>query len=169
MQPMSQEFFSPSARNSETSDSRPVLKLSRFLPYQLNHLAETVSRSFSKIYADKYGIGIPEWRVIATLGEREFMTARDIGTATSMHKTKVSRAVTALEKRGFVARDKNPDDMREQVLRLTRSGSALYEDIIPKALAYSEGLQTALTSDQRAMLNDIFDRLHEAARDQGTD
>ena len=59
------------------STAKPVLRLSGFLPYRLNHLAETVSRSFSKIYAEKYGIGIPEWRVIATPGEYDAMTARD--------------------------------------------------------------------------------------------
>ncbi|MBG6161028.1 DNA-binding MarR family transcriptional regulator [Labrenzia sp. EL_195] len=153
------------SESSETKD-RPVLKLNCFLPYQLSHLAETVSRSFSKIYAEKYGIGIPEWRVIATLGEYEVVTARDVSSSTSMHKTKVSRAVAALEKRGFVARDKNPDDMREQTLRLTETGIAVYEDIIPKALAYSEGLQAALTPGQQELLNEIFNRLHQAARER---
>ena len=153
---------------SETGD-RPVLKLNQFLPYQLNQLAETVSRSFSRIYAEKYGIGIPEWRVIATLGEYEMVTARDVSSSTAMHKTKVSRAVATLEKRGFVTRDKNPDDMREQALKLTAAGIAVYEDIIPKALSYSQGLQDALTREQQALLSDIFDRLHRAAREAGPD
>jgi len=141
----------------------PVLKLSQFLPYQLNHLAETVSRSFSKIYAQTYGIGIPEWRVIATLGEYGEMTARDIGAATSMHKTKVSRAVAALEKRDYLRRVKNPADQREQALRLSPQGLAVYADIVPQALAYSAELLEALTEEQQAVLNDIFARLHQAA------
>ncbi|WP_305985083.1 MarR family winged helix-turn-helix transcriptional regulator [Roseibium sp. MMSF_3544] len=166
---MSQEICSTTASTSKDTGERPVLRLKRFLPYQLNHLAETVSRSFSKIYAEKYDIGIPEWRVIATLGEHEVMTARDISLATSMHKTKVSRAVAALEKRDLVTRDKNPNDMREQALKLTSAGSVVYEDIIPKALAYSEELQGALTSEQRDLLNDIFDRLHKAALGQNAE
>lgn len=163
---MSRKTGSDTRTVSNGAGDRPILKLSRFLPYQLNHLAETVSRSFSKIYAEKYGIGIPEWRVIATLGEHEVMTARDISTATSMHKTKVSRAVAALESRNFIVRDKNPDDMREQALRLAPAGIALYEDIIPKALAYSEDLQSALTSEQKQLLGDVFDQLHRAVRER---
>jgi DNA-binding MarR family transcriptional regulator len=143
--------------------ARPVLRLSGFLPYRLNHLAETVSRSFSRIYAERYGIGIPEWRVIATLGEYESMTARDISQATSMHKTKVSRAVAALEKLALVQRVRNPDDQREQVLRLSAEGEAVYADIVPQALAYSARLEEALTAEQKAVLNDLFDRLHKAA------
>lgn len=166
---MSRKTGSDTLTMPDSSGDRPILRLSHFLPYQLNHLAETVSRSFSKIYAEKYGIGIPEWRVIATLGEHEVMTARDISTATSMHKTKVSRAVAALEKRDFIARDRNPDDMREQALRLAPAGIALYEDIIPKALAYSEDLQNALTSEQKQLLASVFDELHRAVRERDGD
>ncbi len=151
----------PRPANQETGG--PVLQLSRFLPYQLNHLAEAVSHSFSKIYADQYGIGIPEWRVLATLGEYRAMTARDIGQATSMHKTKVSRAVAALEKRGLIVRIKNPDDQREQMLELSAKGSTMYEDIVPQALAYSAELQASLSAEQQALLDEIFTRLHKAA------
>ncbi|WP_269582669.1 MarR family winged helix-turn-helix transcriptional regulator [Roseibium sp. Sym1] len=151
------------ARNGPSPGRKPVLVLSGFLPYRLNQLAETVSRSFSKIYADKYGIGIPEWRVLAMLGEREVMTARDVSQATSMHKTKVSRAVATLEKRNFILRDTNPLDQREQTLKLSAEGIAVYEDIVPRALAYTQELEDALTEEQKALLDDLFDRLHRAA------
>ena len=144
-------------------DKTTVLTLNRFLPYQLNHLAEAVSRSFSKIYADQFGMSIPEWRVVATLGEHQSMTARDIGQATSMHKTKVSRAVAALEAKTFLKRIQNPNDQREQMLTLTVEGTEMYQDLVPQAKAYSDRLQNALTADQQAMLDDIFKRLHTAA------
>ncbi|MES0879327.1 MarR family winged helix-turn-helix transcriptional regulator [Roseibium sp. SCP14] len=160
---MSKDPDSQPLQTLTSKDDRMVLKLNQFLPYRLVHLAETVSRSFSQIYADQYGIGIPEWRLIATLGEHEAMTARDIGTATSMHKTKVSRAVTALEARGFVMREKNPEDLREQVLKLTPEGSAVYSELVPKALAYSKELEDALTEEQEKALSEIFERLHKAA------
>ncbi|MCV0427452.1 MAG: MarR family winged helix-turn-helix transcriptional regulator [Roseibium sp.] len=160
---MSHEPVSPTAHTASSVSDRPVLKLNQFLPYRLIHLAETVSRSFSQIYADQYGIGIPEWRVIATLGEHPTMTARDIGTATSMHKTKVSRAVATLESRGYVEREKNPDDLREQVLKLSSQGNAVYADLVPRALAYSKELEDALTEEQSELLGDIFGRLHDAA------
>lgn len=154
---------SKSAASPGKVPSKPVLKLGAFLPYRLNHLAETVSRSFSRIYADTYGIGIAEWRVLATLGECKAMTARDISQATSMHKTKVSRAVAALEKRDLLLRDKNREDQREQSLSLSEKGNAMYEEIVPQALAYSKNLEDALTDDQKAVLDEIFERLHEAA------
>ncbi|MEM9632890.1 MAG: MarR family transcriptional regulator [Pseudomonadota bacterium] len=160
---MSNDPVSQPLQTLTSKDDRTVLKLNQFLPYRLVHLAETVSRSFSQIYADQYGIGIPEWRLLATLGEHEAMTARDIGTATSMHKTKVSRAVAALETRGFVEREKNPDDLREQMLKLSAKGSEVYSELVPKALAYSKELEDALTDEQNGALSEIFERLNKAA------
>ncbi|POF28854.1 MarR family winged helix-turn-helix transcriptional regulator [Roseibium marinum] len=160
---MSEDPVPPLDQTCGEDEIRPVLKLNRFLPYRLNHLAETVSRSFSKIYAGKYGIGVPEWRVVATLGEHHAMTARDISQATAMHKTKVSRAVAALEQRGLIVRGRNPDDQREQMLKLSPEGCAMYEELIPEALVYSAKLQNALTEEQKALLDDIFERLLTAA------
>lgn len=160
---MSDQSKQPQHDPASPDEDHPVLKLRQFMPYRLNHLAETVSRSFSKIYADKYGIGIPEWRVLATLGEHGSMAARDIGRETSMHKTKVSRAVSALAEKGFLERNRSSGDQREHPLQLSKKGLALYEDIVPKALSYSKGLLDALTEDQKAMLEDILDRLALAA------
>lgn len=154
-----------SSKSPDGGPETPVLKLGRFLPYRLNNLAETVSRSFSRIYADEFGIGIPEWRVVATLGEHAAMTARDVGQATSMHKTKVSRAVAALEKKGFLDRGANPADQREQLLQLSSKGRTMYEALIPKALAYSQNLEASLTEDQRVVLDQIFEKLHAAAKE----
>ncbi|WP_435370010.1 hypothetical protein, partial [Acinetobacter baumannii] len=72
--------------------SAAKLELETFLPYRLNVLASIVSQGLSGIYAKRYGIGDPEWRVMATLGQFGAMTAKDIGGHSHMHKTKVSRA-----------------------------------------------------------------------------
>src|SRR5579862_113451 len=74
------------------------LKLEEFLPYQLNVVASLVSQALSRIYVDRYGIGVPEWRVLVTLGEFDRITAKAIGTHSHMHKTKISRAVSELER-----------------------------------------------------------------------
>ena len=42
-------------------DNAP-LKLEEFLPYRLNVVASLVSQALSRIYAERYSIGVPEWR-----------------------------------------------------------------------------------------------------------
>ena len=79
-----------------------ALKLEDFLPHRLNVCSNLVSQALSRIYAERYKIGIPEWRVLVTLGQFGLMTAKAIGAHTCMHKTKVSRAVSLLEHRKLV-------------------------------------------------------------------
>ena len=130
------------------------LKLEQFLPYQLNVVASLVSQALSRVYARRYGIGVPEWRVLVTLGQYGVMTGKAIGAHTHMHKTKVSRAVALLEKRKLVARRSNRADMREAFLSLTGPGRAMYEELAPHALDFARRLTDILTPSDR----EAFDR-----------
>ena len=74
------------------------------MPYRLNVLATIVSQGFARLYSERFGISIPEWRVIAMLGQHRALTSKGIGERTHMHKTMVSRAVTDLERHGLLSR-----------------------------------------------------------------
>ena len=130
------------------------LKLEQFLPYQLNVVASLVSLALSRVYARRYRIGVPEWRVLVTLGQYGVMTGKAVGAHSHMHKTKVSRAVALLEKRKLLARRANRADMRESFLSLTPSGRAMYEELAPHALAFARRLTDILSPSDR----DAFDR-----------
>jgi DNA-binding MarR family transcriptional regulator len=125
------------------------LRLEQFLPYQLNVVATLVSEALSRVYGRRYRIGIPEWRVLVTLGQFGVMTGKAIGAHTHMHKTKVSRAVALLEKRKLLARRMNRADMRESFLSLTTAGRATYEDLAPHALDFARRLTDILTPGDR--------------------
>ena len=125
------------------------LRLDEFLPYQLNVVASLVSQALSRLYAERYGIGVPEWRVLVTLGEFETMTGKAIGEHSHMHKTKVSRAVALLEKRKLVVRRVNRSDLRESFLSLTPEGRAIYDDLAPGAMAFARHLTEAIDPADR--------------------
>jgi DNA-binding MarR family transcriptional regulator len=122
------------AREGNASKRDCRLDLFRFVPFRLNRLAAEVSRAVGE-YQERYGLDIPEWRVLATLGFRnDACSAQYIAHCTRTHKSTISRAVTALMKRQLVERVENEDDRREFRLRLTRKGKALYEELIPRLL-----------------------------------
>ena len=142
------------------STRRPSpLDLDRFLPYRLDILAEGVSRALSRIYNERYGIGVPEWRVLAHLGQYAPITARDIGARSRMHKTKVSRAVGELERLGFVRRMESDTDRREALLSLTAKGRAAYDDLAPRAVDFARQLLDDLTTAEQRALDSAIDRL----------
>ncbi len=129
------------------------LELENFIPYRLNRLADAVSREFARIYKDRFGLTRPEWRLLATLGQYGTMTATDIGAHSSMHKTKVSRAVTALERRKWLIRETSETDRRIENLRLTKSGSAAYRELVPLARQFETRiLQGMKDSDRQSVL-----------------
>ncbi|MGA8077736.1 MAG: MarR family transcriptional regulator [Xanthobacteraceae bacterium] len=137
---------------ASASDQAP-LKLEQFLPYRLNVVASLVSQALSRVYAKRYRIGVPEWRVLVTLGQFGVMTGKEIGVHTHMHKTKVSRAVALLEKRKLLARRINREDMRESFLSLSASGRAIYEELAPHALEFVRRLTDILTAGDREAFN----------------
>jgi len=149
---------------AERVGAEAPLKLEEFLPYRLNVVANLVSQALSRVYAERYGIGVPEWRVLVTLGQLGVMTGKAIGAHSHMHKTKVSRAVAELEKRRLVTRRANRSDLRESFLSLTPAGRAIYEDLAPIAIEFTRRFVEGIDPADRAAFDRALKRLTERAR-----
>jgi DNA-binding MarR family transcriptional regulator len=142
--------------------SKRRLDLFRFVPFRLNRLAAEVSSALSAEYAARYGLDIPEWRVLATLGFRhDACSAQYIAQCTRTHKSTNSRAVTSLMKREIVERVENEDDRREFRLRLTRNGAALYEELIPRLLRREQEILSCLSAQERRDFARLLGKIEE--------
>ena len=141
-----------------------LLVLEDFLPYRLSILSNRVSRAIAARYADTFGLTIPEWRVIAVLGRRPGLTAKEVAEATEMDKVAVSRAVAKLVGSKRVAARADRDDARRQILSLTAQGESVHARIAPIALASEQRLLAALDARERAQLDALVDRLLDAAK-----
>ena len=138
------------SREENASKKGSKLDLFRFVPFRLNRLAAEVSAALSSEYQERYGLDIPEWRVLATLGFRnEACSAQYIAHCTRTHKSTISRAVTALMRRQLVERVENEDDRREYRLRMTRKGKALYQQLIPRLLRKEQAILACLSAQER--------------------
>jgi DNA-binding MarR family transcriptional regulator len=138
------------SREENAAKKGSKLDLFRFVPFRLNRLAAEVSSALSVEYQERYGLDIPEWRVLATLGFRvEPCSAQYIAHCTRTHKSTISRAVTALMNRQLVERVENADDRREFALRMTGKGTALYEELIPRLLRREQEILSCLSAQER--------------------
>ena len=140
------------------------LELYQFLPYRLNLCSSLVTQALSRIYAERYRIGVPEWRVLVTLGEFGMMTAKAIGAHSHMHKTKVSRAVALLERRKLISRKANRADLREAFLSLTPAGREVYDELAPAALDVVRQLMETMDPSERAALDRALSKLIERSK-----
>jgi DNA-binding MarR family transcriptional regulator len=135
------------------------IDLERFVPFRLNRLAAEVSRALARVYGERFGIDIPEWRIIATLGDRGRARAQDVALSTRMHKSMVSRAVARLIELGWVARTAGAKDRREAPLALTAAGHEVYEQLVPIVLEYQDRLLAGLTESERHTLERLLGKL----------
>ncbi len=131
-------------------------KLGEFLPFRLNVLAQTVSEQLSAIYAARFSLDIPQWRILANLASRGDMTAQDIARITYSHKSTISRAVQELEDRGLIARKISSSDKRSFTLALTSEGRRLFRQLLPLVLDFERNLIASLSdADARALLKGL--------------
>lgn len=140
--------------------------LAAFLPYLLNHAAETTSLGFQSEYKDRYGMLRTEWRVLFHLGMYGSLTAREIGQRANIHKTKISRAVQRLEEKRYLVRKRDAQDRRVEHLTLTQAGLAAFADLSSTAERYDAALTDGLSQGDvetlRRMLVKIAARGHRA-------
>ena len=141
--------------------AEPALHLPGFVPFRLNRLAAEVSNHLSEVYRARFGLEIPEWRVMATVGSEHGCTAQHIAGSTRMHKTRVSRAIANLTKRGLIERASNSGDRREMRLRLTKAGRRLYAQLVPLALDRERAVLACMSREQLRGFVAGLDRLEE--------
>ncbi|MFZ5735808.1 MAG: MarR family winged helix-turn-helix transcriptional regulator [Pseudomonadota bacterium] len=136
------------------------LDLFSFVPFQLNRLAAEVSAALSEEYQQRYGLDIPGWRILATLGFRnDACTAQFIAQCTRTHKSTISRAVTGLLERELIERVENEDDRRELRLRLTRKGRGLYHELVPRLKRKEQEILSCLTEREREQLAAVLGKI----------
>jgi DNA-binding MarR family transcriptional regulator len=148
----------------ETGIVEAGLDLDRFMPYRLSVLSNRVSDAIARRYSERFGLTIPEWRVMAVLGGAPGLSAREVAERTAMDKVQVSRAVAALVAAKRVARALDAKDGRVLRLSLTRAGRAIYDEIVPLALHLEEALLGVLSGEERRALDALVAKLAERSK-----
>ncbi len=140
------------------------LILENFLPYRLSILSNTVSSTIATAYNKRFGLSIPEWRVIAVLGRFPGLSAVEVAERTLMDKVAVSRAVTKLINADRINRQFADADRRRSILHLSEKGRQVHDEIAPLALKFEEDLLHGLSEDEIQTLSVIMERLLARAR-----
>jgi|GEM_PF-548721 len=122
-------------------------------------LSNRITRAFSAEVEPKFGISLPEWRVIMTLAWRETSTANDIIAIWSLDKMAANRAIRKLEEADLVRRRRSADDRRRFDLSLTPEGRRLYDKIVPAANERYQEIVSVLSRDDRHVLGDQLSKL----------
>jgi len=138
---------------------QPMTRLMRFLPYQLSIASNAVSGRIALEYRTRFGLGVPEWRVMAVLGDSGAMTQRDLTRRTLMDKVAVNRACKALEERGLASRQPNHQDGRSHLLELTHTGQKMHDDIMPLAMEMERRVFGGFSETEMAIFRAMLEKV----------
>ncbi len=139
------------------------LRLDAYLPYRLSVASNAVSGLIARAYEDRFGLSIPQWRLLCVLAEDGARTQGQLVARTVMDKVTVSRSAQGLVKRRLIGRSQHALDGRSHVLALTAEGQRLHAEIAPLALAYEAELIAGLERDEVALLQRLLSRLQASA------
>ncbi len=139
------------------------LRLDDYLPYRLSVASNAVSGLIARAYEDRFGLSVPQWRLICVLAEDGAKTQRGVVERTGMDKVTVSRAARGLSNRRLIKRSDHHADGRSHMLALSREGARLYAEIAPLALAYEAALIAGLAPADVALLKRLLHGLQGAA------
>jgi DNA-binding MarR family transcriptional regulator len=141
----------------------PLIKLESFLPYRLSVLANVTSSAIAAAYEERFGLTIPEWRVIAVLMRHPGLSAREVAAKSRMDAVAVSRAVNRLLRAGRLRRAVATDDRRRSILQVSAAGAAVYRGVAPLALEFERSLLDTLSNAERTALDRLLDVLTQRA------
>ncbi|SEG73823.1 MarR family winged helix-turn-helix transcriptional regulator [Bosea lathyri] len=141
-------------------DERDVLDLGGYVPYFLTAISNTWSRSSSRLYLERFGVGVTEWRVMSQLAIEPAIAAQRICEVIGLDKGAVSRSVASLVAAGHIRESADFRDGRRQVLELTASGYALHDKLIALATAREQMILEGFTAAERAQFTGFLRRLH---------
>lgn len=144
-------------------------RLADFVPYQLSITSNAVSGRIALEYRTRFGLSVPEWRVMAVLGDGGALTQRQLTRLTLMDKVAVNRACKVLEERGLAVREPNTLDGRSHLLQLTDSGRAMHGQIMPLALDMERQLFAGFTEEERQQFSSLLARVRNEVDDLSGD
>jgi len=150
------------------AEKQQELILEDFLPYRLSILSNTVSATIAGAYSKRFGLSIPEWRIMAVLSRHPGLSASEVAERTLMDKVAVSRAVGKLIKSGRINRRFADQDRRRSILHLSPAGEAVYAEVAPLALKFERELLHGLSDEEVHTLDVLLERLLARARLLGT-
>jgi DNA-binding MarR family transcriptional regulator len=148
---------------TEHVPNMPHLNLDTYLPYRLSMASNKVSALIAKAYEARFGLSVPQWRILVILSEGIALSQKGLIERTAMDKVTISRAVGTLVTRGLLLKANGPGDRRIDILTLSDAGRSIVADVTPLALKFEGDLIAVIGTDKAVELADMLRKLQACA------
>ncbi|MFT4792638.1 MAG: DNA-binding MarR family transcriptional regulator [Paracoccaceae bacterium] len=137
---------------------RRTLSFSRAPTVLMTFAANRYTRTVSRIYQDRFGIGAMDWRMLVMLTREPGSSVSHASRIIGIDKAAVSRSLTQLEKRGLVRAETPGPDGRRRLFRLTEPGHAMHDALLELALEQNRHLFAGFSAADITTLAGLLSR-----------
>lgn len=127
----------------------------------LGYLIRDNFRAFNRVLHDlieAHGVAIGHWYFLRELWVEDGLTQRELSRRAGIMEPTTAAAVTAMEDKGLISRERNPDDRRKVNIYLTDNGRALRDELLPYVKQVNELAATDFTPDEVAELRRLLEK-----------
>jgi DNA-binding MarR family transcriptional regulator len=142
------------------------LDLDTYVPGLLLWLTNKLASSATRLYKDRFGIAVADWRVLSYLVVYPWSTAASACDLMGMDKAAVSRSLSFMMSQGWL--ESRPKGLRKVEYAASPSGKKLHDKAIKLVLARQDALLAGLTdNDRKHLLRSLHKMLDNLAIVEG--
>ena len=129
-----------------------------FMPYVLNRTTAAVNAGFQVVLRN-HGMTLLHWRVLAFLRETDGLGVSALADAAGVDQATLSRALTVMEKAGYIARQPSATDQRVLEIHLLPAGKKQFNKVLPPAWEIFEHSVKGLTDKEQQELQRLLKKV----------
>lgn len=130
----------------------------------IQRASRTLRVLFLRMMEERSAGVTPEmWLVLSRLYARDGQYQTQIADSTFRDRPNTSRILSGLEERGYVRKQRDPDDRRRMRIHLTERGEEFVRGMAPLAARTRDGLYEGLEDDELRMLRRVLRRIERNA------
>ena len=137
----------------------PVQSIFDVVSFRLSRLVGINARTKQDWLQRLFGLSLNEWWILGVTRARGPLRLGDLAEVLAMDKSQLTRVSRALLDRKLIKSRPDPADSRAVVVRLSKKGRALHDDVMAEVLRRNETVLKPLEPQEIVILSELLDRL----------
>lgn len=105
------------------------------LEEQLCFSTYTLSKQFTKFYRpilEPFSLTYPQYLVLLSLWEKSEQSVQELGEKLVLESGTLTPMLKRMEKNGYITRNRNPEDERQVIIKLTKKANDIKDKLLEK-------------------------------------
>ncbi|MEM7520878.1 MAG: MarR family transcriptional regulator [Pseudomonadota bacterium] len=143
----------------------PARVIEDLVSFRLQMMVLIGERSARQWMEQMFGLSLNEWRMLALVQSRAPCRAGEISDLLHMDKSQTSRVIKALESRGLMGNQPDPEDGRAVSLHLTEDGAMMLSKMFEEILRSNERILAPLDAEEAQAFHATLGKLINHSQD----